>query len=88
MIYYRNNNNNKLSNDKADEGTENNDDGINNNDIYKNNTLDNIGEINDKKNFWKIFLTIFFCFLSRIICDLLDNLRFFYIKFWPLEYIF
>ena len=89
MIYYRNNNNKKLSNDKADETTENNNDIVdNNNDIFKNVNLDNKGEINDKKNFWKIFLAILFCFLSQIICDLLNNLRFFYIKLWPLEYIF
>ena len=61
MIYYRNNNN-KLSNDKADEATEN------------NNDSDKIGEINDKKNFWKILLVIFFCFLSLIVSDLLENL--------------
>ena len=88
MVYYRNNNN-KLSNDKADEATENNDDGVDSNDdINKIIVIDNKGEINDKKNFLKIFLAILFCFLAQIICDLLNNLRFVYIKFWPLEYIF
>ena len=88
MIYYRNNNNKKLSNDKVDEGTESYNDSINNDVINKNNILDNIGEINDKKNIWKIFLAVLFCYLSKIIIDLLNNLRFVYVKFWPLEYIF
>ena len=89
MIYYRNNNNNKLSNDKEDESTENNNDAVDSNDdINKNIALDNIDEINDKKNFLKIFLAILFCFLAQIISDKLNNHRFVDIKFWPLEYIF
>ena len=80
-IYYRNNNNNnnnnnnKLSNDKEDESTENNNDAVDSNDdINKNIALDNIDEINDKKNFLKIFLAILFCFLAQIIFDKLNNL--------------
>ena len=73
MIYYRNNNN-KLSNDKADEATENNNDSINYDNINIDIASDKIGEINDKKNFWKILLVIFFCFLSLIVSDLLENL--------------
>ena len=89
MIYYRNNNDNKLTNDKKDEGTENNDDDIDSNDdINKNIVIDKIGENNDKKNFWKIILAILFCFIAQLICDSLNNLRFVYIKFWPLEYLF
>ena len=87
MIYYRNNNN-KLSNDKADEATENNNDSINYDNINNDIASDKIGEINDKKNFWKILLVIFFCFLSLIVSDLLENLGVTSLKLWPLEYIF
>ena len=87
MVYYRNNNN-KLSNDKADEATENNNDSINYDNINNDIASNKIGEINDKKNFWKILLVIFFCFLSLIVSDLLENLGVTSLKLWPLEYIF
>ena len=88
MIYYRNNNNKKLSNDKADEATESNNDSVNFDNINNDIAGDKIGEINDRQNFCKIFLVFFFCFLSIIMSNLMNNLGVNSLKLWPLEYIF
>ena len=92
LIYYKINN--KSSKDKEDESKENNNDGMDydsdniniviNNDV----AIDKIGEINDKKNIGKISLVLLCCFISQFVGDLMNNLAFYKIKFWPIEYIF
>ena len=89
MIYYRNNNN-KLTDDKSDKLDER-QDSFNysiNYDINNNITENRISDVNDKKNFGKIFWVIFLSFLSKFVSDSLNNIGFISIKFWPLQYIF
>ena len=88
MIYYK-----KSKNVKSEEVTESSNVGDSVNDNDNDNdiiaiSIDRIGEINDKKNFGKILLVIFFYFLSQFICDVLNSFGYVKIKFWPLEYLF
>ena len=88
MIYYK-----KSKTVKSEEVTESSNVGDSVNDNDDNNdiiaiSIDRIGEINDKKNFGKILLVIFFYFLSQFICDVLNSFGYVKIKFWPLEYLF
>ena len=89
MIYYRNNNN-KITDDKSDKLDER-QDSFNysiNYDFNNNITENRISDVNDKKNFGKIFWVIFLSFLSKFVSDSLNNIGFISIKFWPLQYIF
>ena len=73
----------KVSNDKEEDVTENDLE-----EFINDNAIERVSEINDKKNFWKIFLVFTLYFVSQIIVSSLNELGVNNIKFWPLEYIF
>ena len=81
MIY--NKKTKKVSNDKEEDVTENDLE-----EFINDNAIERVSEINDKKNFWKIFLVFTLYFVSQIIVSSLNELGVNNIKFWPLEYIF